>query len=295
MLRRTSIILALCVCSNIARADTVTLANGDTLNGEIIRWALDHVVIEHPQLGEVRLSLEELAIETGKPPNPGLFGTTFLRGWNRSIDIGWNGEEGNSTTRNLIVGMDFNYADAFKRWEIKGRYYFDADEDGTSDNYARVDLRRDWRFPGIPWFAFASSRYQYDEFESWEHRGLASAGPGYSLVQGENHKLDTRLGATVTREFGERDDTKWETLFAVDYYWQPAERYSLTLSNQLYTQTQPEFGEIRNLTIAEMKIRLSERPALSMNLGAENEYESEVEGDDEKNDLKYYISLGIDF
>ena len=44
-----------------------------------------------------------------------------------------------------------------------------------------------------------------------------------------------------------------------------------------------------------MKIRLSESPALTMNLGAENEYETQVEGDDKKNNLQYYMSLGIDF
>ena len=90
-------------------------------------------------------------------------------------------------------------------------------------------------------------------------------------------------------------DNKAEGLFALDYYWQPAERYSLSISNQLFTQTQPDFGEIRNLTIGEMKILLSERPALNLKIGAENEYETEVEGDDEKNNLKYYMALGIDF
>ncbi len=295
MLRRISMVLALCACSSIARGDTVRLANGDSLNGDIVEWALDYVVIEHPQLGLVRLSLEELAVDMGKPPNPGLFGTNFLRGWNRGIDIGWNGEEGSSETRNLILGLDFNYADAFKRWSIKGRYFLDADEDGTNDNYARIDLRRDWLFPGLPWFAFVSSRYQYDEFESWEHRSTLTSGPGYHLVSREAHKLDTRLGVAFTREFGERNDDKFESLFALDYYWQPAERYSFSISNQLFTQTQPDFGEIRNLTTGEMKILLSERPALNLKIGAENDYETDIEDDDNNNDLKYYIAFGIDF
>ena len=68
------------VCS--AHADTLVLANGDEINGEIIEWAVDHVVIEHPQLGEMRIELDELKLDTGTPPNPGLFGTRFMRGWN---------------------------------------------------------------------------------------------------------------------------------------------------------------------------------------------------------------------
>jgi hypothetical protein len=68
-----------------AHADTLVLANGDEINGEIIEWAVDHVVIEHPQLGTMRFELDQLKIDTGTPPNPGLFGTRFLRGWSRRI------------------------------------------------------------------------------------------------------------------------------------------------------------------------------------------------------------------
>ena len=51
------------------------LANGDELNGEIVEWAVDHVVINHPQLGEIRISLEQLDLDTGEPPSPGLLMT----------------------------------------------------------------------------------------------------------------------------------------------------------------------------------------------------------------------------
>ena len=68
MLRRLTLGLALATLCAGARADTLVLANGDTLNGEILEWAVDYVVIEHPQLGPVRLSLDQLEIDTGTPP-----------------------------------------------------------------------------------------------------------------------------------------------------------------------------------------------------------------------------------
>ena len=33
--------------------------------GEIVEWSVDYVVIEHPQLGTVRLALDDLKIDRG--------------------------------------------------------------------------------------------------------------------------------------------------------------------------------------------------------------------------------------
>lgn len=295
MLDRFWIGAALCVCSTAAMADTVVLANGDQLSGEVVEWAVDHVVIEHPQLGRVELSLDQLKLETGKPPNPGLFRTGFLRGWNRELDLGWNGKNGNTETMNVTAGFDFNYADDWKRWKFNGRWFYDSEDGEASDNNARVDLRRDWLVPDSRWFAFASGRYQYDRFESWKHRAVLSVGPGLRLVQGEAHSLDGRVGLNFTREWGERRVSKGEFLLGFDYTWKVAADHTVTLSNDLFPQFSPSFGELRNVTTGEWKIRLVERPALNLKIGAENEYETEIDPDEKKNDIKYYVAIGLGF
>jgi putative salt-induced outer membrane protein YdiY len=295
MLRRLTIVLALCAWGAAARADTLVLANGDTLTGEVVEWAVDHVVIEHPQLGLVRLSLEQLDIDPGTPPSRGLFGTNFLRGWNRSINLGLNGKRGNSVSTNLTAGFDFNYSDEFKRWRFNGRYFFNESDDGDNDNNARVDLRRDWLIPDSDWFAFSSFRYQFDQFESWKHRTTFGVGPGYHLVDTESHKLDTMLGAAFTREYAGDKDNKGEALFGLDYTWQLSERHSVTLANSLFVEFRPNAGEIRNLTTGEWKLRLTEDPGLNLKIGGENEYETGVAPGDTNNDLKYYLALGLDF
>jgi putative salt-induced outer membrane protein YdiY len=295
MIQRLSIVLALCLCGVTAGADTLTLANGDELHGEIVEWAVDHVVIEHPQLGKIQLSLEQLDIDTGEPPSHGLFGTRFLRGWKRNINFGLNGEYGGSRTTHITAGMNFSYRDEFKRWLFKARYFFNDGDDDDADNNANVDLRRDWLFPGHRWFAFSMFRYQFDQFESWKHRTILSVGPGYHLVRREAHELDTRLGAAFTREFGERRTEKAEALFALDYTWTLSSNQSVTLSNQLFTEVRPNAGELRNLTLGEWKILLTQEPSFSLTLGAQNEYETDVEPEDQKNDLKYYLSVGLDF
>ena len=84
-------------------------------------------------------------------------------------------------------------------------------------------------------------------------------------------------------------------MFAIDYSWKPGDRYTFTLMNQLFTEVHPNGGEFRNLTNADWKVQVLAEPALSLKVGVENEYETDVEEDDKKNDLKYYVGVGIDF
>ena len=296
MIHRLWIVLAVCGWCAAASADTLVLANGDEITGEIVEWALDSVVIEHPQLGRIRLSLEQLEIDTGEPPSRGFLGTRFLRGWNRNINFGWNGEVGDSPSTNIVAGLNFNFEDQFKRWRLTGRYFFNSSDD-DNDNNATVDLRRDWLRPGSPWFSFATYRFQFDAFESWKYRSIFSAGPGYNLLRTDDneHVLDTRLGVTYTREFSGRSQNKGEALIAFDYSWAFSKKYSLSFSNQLFVQAVPSAGEFRNLTIGEWTMALTERPSMNLRVGFSNEYETDIEPGDTKNDFKYYMALGLDF
>jgi putative salt-induced outer membrane protein YdiY len=297
MQRRLPILLFISTLALQASADTLKLANGDELNGEIVEWAVDYVVIDHPQLGRVRISLEQLDLDTGTPPSRGFFGTTFLRGWNRNIDIGWTGRVGSTDTLNITAGLNFNYTDEFTRWKLTGRYFINesSDTDDDQDHNARVDLRRDWLFPGHDWFAFVAGRYQFDQYENWQHRTVFSVGPGYNLVHSEAHKLDLRAGPTLTKEYSGDRDSKGEVLFGVDYDWTISSRSSLHFANDFYFQYTPVFADFRILTTAEWKLRILEAPSLSLKIGGSNEYDNDPGEGDEANDLRYYLSLGLDF
>jgi len=294
MLLRALFTGILCLATAAASADTLVLANGDELNCEIIQWAVDHVVIDHPQLGRMRLDLEQLAIDTGKAPTPGLFGTGFLRGWSRRIDLGINGKEGNSVTTNVTVGLNLAYQDDWTRWKVAGRYFYDREDDGESDNNARLEVRRDWLFPESRWFVRFAGVYQFDRFEAWRHRLTAAAGPGFHLVQKEHHSLDAMLGPAFTREFGESQVSKAEGVLGLDYTWTISERQTFSMNNSFFIETSPDAGAFRNFTQARWSLALLERPKLSLNVGVDNEYESRPEAGDEPNDLTYFVSLGLD-
>jgi len=295
MFHRFAMTASLCVVASVSGAESVVLANGDKLSVEIVERGVDYIVIEHPQLGQVRLSLDQVEIDTGDAPNPGIFGTSFWQGWSRTFDAGLNGRQGNSENVSITAGLRMGFEDAFKRWAFRGRAFYARDEDGLSDNNGLFTLRRDFLFSESQWFAFGSARYAYDQFESWRHRIVGSAGPGYRLIQGEAHELDVRVGASFTHEFGLRDRNQVDAIFAIDYSWKPGDRHTFTITNDLFTQAWPDPGEFRTHTIADWKMKILEEPELSLTVGVENEYETDVEDDDKKNDVKYYLSVGIDF
>jgi putative salt-induced outer membrane protein YdiY len=286
--------LAVSAVAAAAGAATLVLANGDVLTGEVVEWAVDHVVLEHPQLGRMRIDLDKLQLDTGKPPSPGLFDTTFMRGWRRRIQLGMNSKQGNSVNTDITSALKLDYEDDWTRWKFDGRYYYFRDDDGDNDNNGRFDLRRDWLFPDSRWFASVGSRYQFDQFESWKHRITVFAGPSLYLVRREAHELDAFLGPAFTREFGESGEDKFEGMFGLNYKWTVSERNSLTFSNNLFVETDPNAGSLRNFTSGTWSIAITAQPALSLNLGFENEYESEPGDGDKSNDLLYFVRLGLD-
>ena len=292
---RLGLCAALVLVCTPAAADEITLANGDKINGEIVEWAVDYVVVEHPQLGKIRLDLDDLDIDTGTPPKKGWFDTGFMRGWNRNISLGFNGRQGDTATTNLTAGFNFNYSDEFKRWRFTGRYFYNKTNDGDNDNNARLDLRRDWLIPQSRWFGFGAFRYQFDQFESWQNRTTFSGGPGFHIVKSEAHVLDTLLGLAFTREFGERQTQKGELLWGLEWAWTISKRQSFSFENNLFPEFSPTAGEFRNLTTAEYRIMLLEEPVLKWTVGLQNEYETDIEPGDHNNDLRYYMALGVDW
>jgi putative salt-induced outer membrane protein YdiY len=288
------VLLALLGVAPSAHAGTLVLANGDEINGEIIEWAVDHVVIEHPQLGKVRLELDELQLDTGEPPNPGLFGTRFLRGWSRRVDLGITGEQSNSSSLSLTFGSKFAYQDPWTRWRLNGRYFLNLSDDGDNDNNATFNLKRDWLFPESRWFGFAASRYQFDQFKAWKHRVTFVGGPGFHLVETEQHSLDVALGPAFTREFGTSSANKGEAMLSLSYDWKISERQSFDLVNQYFVEYRPNAGDWRTFTKLDWSLRLTESPVLSLKLGFQNEYESNPDSGDKNNDLKYFLTLGMD-
>ena len=275
-----------------AGAETLELVNGDKLSGEVIERTQDRIVLEHAVLGRIAVPTDQ--IQSPEPVNPGLFGTGFLRGWKRSVEMGLSGASGNSETKDLRAGLNLGYEDATRRWKFEARYLFSEQDHDTSQNNFRTILNRDFLRPDSRWFFFAGGRYDWDDFQNWEHRLTLTGGPGYEFFASESFNLRGRIGPSLTIQRGDDDDVKGELLLGLEAVWRISEAQTLNLSNSIFP-AMSDPGEFRNVTNAAWTIHLSERHPLALKLGIENDYESDVDRDTEKNDLKYYGSLLYSF
>ena len=292
MRRTTWLALLLIFPLTQAGAETLELVNGDKLSGELIERTEDHVVLDHAVLGRVTVPTAKL--ESPEPVNPGLFGTGFLRGWKRSIEMGLSGASGNSETKDLRAGVNLGYEDETRRWKFEARYLFSEQDHDTSQNNFRTILNRDFLLPNSRWFFFAGGRYDWDDFQNWEHRLTLGAGPGYEFLTSESFNLRGRIGPSLTIQRGDDDDVKGEMLLGLEAVWRISEAQTLNLSNSIFPALSDP-GEFRNVTNADWIVQLSERYRLALKLGLENDYDSSVDSDTEKNDLKYYGSLLYSF
>jgi putative salt-induced outer membrane protein YdiY len=274
-----------------AQTETVELSNGDKVTGTVVERTDEKIVLDHEIFGRIEIPVAQLM--QPEPPNPGLFGTGFLEGWTRTFSLGLSGQEGNSKTLDIIAALDFDSENEKRRWTFDARYnYSTADGDKTNNN-AMVALGRDWLFGESRWFTFARGRFDYDDFRTWTYRIQGDAGVGYEIIQWETFELRGRTGPSVVQEWKE-DQFRAEWLAGPEIVWSLTPSQKLEASNIFYYSFTP-WAEFRNVSNVNWKWDLAQNPALSLNAGLENEYQSDVASGVKKNDLKYYTSIGIDF
>ena len=205
--------------------------------------------------------------------------------------LGVQGQEGNSPEGSIRANFELNRKTKEWRWKWEGIYKIAREDGDRTSHYGDLSSRYDWLMPGSRWFAFTGGRYQYDEFEPWEHRAQAMAGPGYHLVDTETVTLDALFGPGYTYEFGDRKEGRIEVLLGLEANWKPFDGHELSLSNHLLPQVNS--AEFRNLTRAEWKMDILGYDRLGIVFGVDNEYDTAAE--DEKYNLKYWSSLSYDF
>lgn len=313
-----------------ARADVVVLSNGDTLRGEVTARDEQTVTLSHPDLGELELPADRVASVTvgegeaaaqaeasgeaadgaeeeaagqaeasgeaslaAEPEKPGLFGTSFLAGWNREFELGVTGEAGVKDSLDVMARVNADYEDRRHRWLFDAEYYYATEEGEATDSEFSTKLRHDWLMPDDPWFYFGEGSYAFDDFEEWEHRLRAGGGAGYTFLDSDEFDLRGRVGASVLGEFGgtQDDDVVPEGLVGAEFAWRFTEGQRIEAFNTFYPQLE-DVGEFRNVTGVEYVAEIDRHDGLSFKLGAENEHDST---DAEKNDFRYYVTvvLGI--
>lgn len=237
--------------------------------------------------------------EADDAPRPGLFGTSFLEGWTRSLGIGLSGSNGPIDELKMIADAKGEYEDEKHRRKFSSQFYLskvDSDEAGT-DRKTFVEYEETWKPFANYFFLLGLSRYDNDRLEVWDHRISVSISAGSELVSTENLTLRASVGGGLNHVWeldGKLDaaQTSPEGVVRLDGSYAIMEDVSFSTTHTYY----PNFDdtkEFRVISNAEFKADIGDKGGLTTSIGVSNEYDSlKVR---ENNDLHYYLRLGYDF
>ena len=290
----------------------VVLADGDAIYGRLIDANESTIVLEHPNLGRLEIPREQIDSFKVKEPEfkkeerEGWFDPTLRKigakvsrlkekGWQASADFSLDSSTGNTEEQSTRLGSHLKreLPDRITTGDLS--YYYKVREAEISDNKLTLGLGRDWLLPESRWFYFLQGRFDYDEFESWQQRANAQAGPGYHLIENGDMTLDVRSGLGVRREWGSiNDNPKFEGLIGADFVWEITGNQTCKFAPYYYPVVS-DFGDYRTRFSGEWRYFFDEDMRLSFLVGALYEFQSIVDPGKEHADLRVYLGLGYGF
>lgn len=308
-------VLAAVGLTSSAYADRVSLITGDVLIGEVTSQTADEVIVMHDVLGQLviprsqvglvevdgaddtttaPLATPEEAIVEVQPADP-IEPADEVSEWKSHLSLSTASSFGNTDTQVFQVGVTSLRERPADRTKLDALYYYGATSGDRSDNRFSAGFLHDWLMPDSPWLWFADGRYDYDEFQSWEHRINAHLGAGYQLVDEEDLQVTVRGGLGFVREFkSANQDWRPEALFGGDFTWQISEKQKLTGGTTIYPDLD-DMGEYRVVSGLDWSMLLDEERAMSLKAGLAHEYQSTVAAGIDEHDLRLYAGLQFDF
>ena len=291
------------------------LRGGGRIRGVIVSETADSVRFRGDALGLIDIPadvivarLPEDAKLTPKdpandPPPPGLFGTDFLAGWEKSLGLGFSGKNGDVNEFGINASLEGDYTDADSRYRFRSAYFYGETEGEQTQDEGFANLRRDWLLPDSPAFFWGEGRLNYNSFQAYRFRagGFGGVGAAFwnepetsSFYDSESFRLLGRLGAGVSHEFGEVDETKAEALASLEGRWEISETQTFNFIHTYFPQLD-DIKESRNVTEASYTATIDQGRGLSIKLGIYNEYLSTTEDDSSHNSLTYFGQLVYQF
>jgi putative salt-induced outer membrane protein YdiY len=222
-------------------------------------------------------------------------GSDAERVWSFAVNAGGSASFGNTDEQDAFVIFTGDREVDDEKTSFRAAYYYGASDGDRTDNEFEAALRQDWYIDGSKWEYFAQAKYEYDEFQSWEHRLSGYVGVGYQFEKREDFELLGRIGVGGAQEFNSPDDEfRWEALLGAELRWDVTERTELTASTEIFPSLSDP-GEFRTLSRAGLTTLLDEELNMSLTLGFEHEYQSENEDPIDKNDFRILAGLQFQF
>lgn len=318
-MKRTMISAALLIAAMacpLTVAETIQLKGGDVINAKITAKDDASITIEHPSLGTMTIARDKIEaiyadpdamataeaeadaaakaaeLEAERAADEGLFGVGLFKGWNRQLEIGLNGADGNTQNLNFRAAFKTDYEDDEDRW-LYSMLYRTASSDGTtSEKNFNAELFKDWLLPGKDYFYFANGRYDWDDFQDWDSRWSGFGGIGYQFIDNDEWNVRGRAGLGGNQEMGGTlgDEFTTESLLGVEADWQIKDGHAFAFTNYLYPSLE-DIADFRNVTTLDYIITIDRDKGLALKLGLTNEHDSATPATSKKNDFTYYASL----
>ncbi|MGE3107135.1 MAG: YdiY family protein [Phycisphaerales bacterium] len=312
-----------CGVSSGARADQIRLATGEVLTVQILETTETSIKFAHPVLGEMtlpRASVEVLAPPDGQPANgapptpptppttpttaspppsppppPPPPPTSFFEGWKGKIEIGLNGSDGNSETLSFRGAVGGKRITDTMETTLDLSYLYSTDDGEKTKSRGEFVGKNDWLFKDSPWGFFVLGKVEFDEFQDWNWRTSAFAGPSYTFIKNERTTLRGRAGLGITKEYGgRRNEIIPEGLIGVDFTHKLTDRQSIFLSAE-WLPSLSDWPDYRANAKAGYEIVVDPSTNMLLKLGIEDRYNSNPGEGIKKNDIEYFILLGWEF
>lgn len=328
MLRTLRCILLALLLASVARADVVTLVNGDALRGEIVGQDAATVTFRHAVLGDLRIARASIAgLETLTEPGrvapaakeraapARVEGSTSAAEpasgetnsnaapaanpapkWKGGFDVGLAGASGNSETLNTRLALAIGRETAKMDTRFDATYARASENGRASKNRAEANANNDWKFGDSPWGFFARGRVEFDEFTNYRLRLSGFVGPSYTLYRPEPLLLRFRAGLGGASEFeGPSPATGFrpEALAGLDTKWTISPRQSVFASFD-YLPSLESVSDFRLDLKAGYQLKVDPRSNMLLKAGVENRFTTRGRVT-QRNDVDYFLTLGWEF
>lgn len=227
------------------------------------------------------------------PPDESIFTAS---NWDGSFSAGLNGSSGNNENFSFRAGFSMKKETLRNAAKFDVSYTYASTDGDASENEVNSSARYDWLFPDSKWRLYVTASYEYDDFQEWDHRVTFGPGIGYQAIKNDRTDLLLRIAPVLAvREFGGKDnDWRAEVNPGLDFEHKITDRQTFTTTLDFYSEI-GEFENYRFIGSAGWRIDMDPEAGLFLELGIEDEYDSDPGEGFKKNDFAYYATVGWSF
>jgi Protein of unknown function, DUF481 len=216
--------------------------------------------------------------------------------WSGSTELGLNGASGNADLFNFRFGVNAQRKVTNNIFNTDFLYTYTQNESITTVQQALWNARDEILFPGTPWSLFGALNLEYDELRAYQFRIGLYGGVGYTVIDTDTTTFKLRAGAGAVREIGSGNlADRWvpEMVFGYDFRYKISDAGSFMSVLDYYPRID-DFSQYRVRVRLGYEHILDAERGLILRTGLQNRYDSDP-GNAKRNDLTYFVTLGMKF